>query len=452
MTFRTVFVGMAVALPMGLAQSAHALEVPSAATWHLTGFEFETIAASGSSSAENFSGSATLVAKVPGSVYTLTYNIDGEVDSYDLTVEGDLLVAESEEDMGAYVDYWRLVLRVVDEDTIIFSDTWTTMTDESHPVLISGDSAGGVLTRNPLPAPTGSWTGDFVEAAIVGSQAESGEEGITNDMEDEVGAATISQEGPGLFVATFSDQDEDDEDLEFTLQSGRLEFTEVDSDPYVLFEDTSWRFQNVLFSDRGYLFQLGGGRLLLINGGSEITRQIWKPTGAATNYINWMDLYVGIWEQEGADEEIGFSEWSESVFTEAELENPLISGPAADPDFDGISNLLEFAFNMDPKSGSDDRMLIPSTGTAGLPAVTVDAPDEPNSEPPVVKIEFLRRKNSDLTYMPQFSSSLESGDWGAPQQQPTVVSIDDEWERVTVTDTPPPTASRRFARVVVGSP
>jgi hypothetical protein len=40
--------------------------------------------------------------------------------------------------------------------------------------------------------------------------------------------------------------------------------------------------------------------------------------------------------------------WTESFWTGNDLSNPDISGPNADPDRDGIENLLEFVFNLDP--------------------------------------------------------------------------------------------------------
>jgi len=43
--------------------------------------------------------------------------------------------------------------------------------------------------------------------------------------------------------------------------------------------------------------------------------------------------------------------WRNSHFTPAQQTDPLISGDFADPDRDGIQNLLEFAFNSDPLSG-----------------------------------------------------------------------------------------------------
>ena len=44
-----------------------------------------------------------------------------------------------------------------------------------------------------------------------------------------------------------------------------------------------------------------------------------------------------------------YENWRAQYFTAAELDNPAISGDGADPDGDGIPNLVEFAFNLNPR-------------------------------------------------------------------------------------------------------
>ncbi len=53
-----------------------------------------------------------------------------------------------------------------------------------------------------------------------------------------------------------------------------------------------------------------------------------------------------------------------SSFTSQELGNPAISGPTADPDFDGLPNLLEYAFGLQPKT-PDSGGNIPVVGVSG---------------------------------------------------------------------------------------
>lgn len=125
--------------------------------------------------------------------------------------------------------------------------------------------------------------------------------------------------------------------------------------------------------------------------------------------------------------------------------NPLIAGPAADPDLDGIVNLLERAFNLSPHLSST-TILAADTGTSGLPRVTsVQGPGAPR-----LSIQYLRLKasiNPGLAYTPQFASSLD-GIWFPFTGIETVQSIDSDWERVTVED-PAAGEPKRFGRVKV---
>ena len=145
-------------------------------------------------------------------------------------------------------------------------------------------------------------------------------------------------------------------------------------------------------------------------------------------------------------EDDSFTEWAQFEFTVPEQADPAISAAHADPDFDGIVNLLEMAFNLDP--GLADGDLSPlNNGTSGLPE-TVVATGGSGEE--YLAITFVRRK-SGLDYEVQFSDDATA--WSSNVFTVDVQSIDSEWERVTVRDVTPMSSSRRgFGRVLVTVP
>lgn len=59
----------------------------------------------------------------------------------------------------------------------------------------------------------------------------------------------------------------------------------------------------------------------------------------------------------------GFAAWSVGYFSEVELQNAALAGPNADPDADGLPNLVEYALGLHPRQAS----------VAGLPAVGQNA-------------------------------------------------------------------------------
>lgn len=117
--------------------------------------------------------------------------------------------------------------------------------------------------------------------------------------------------------------------------------------------------------------------------------------------------------------------------------------PGATPHGDGVSNLIKYAFGLDPSVPYQ----LPSTGTNGLPDFT---PATPSSDG---HFEYLRRKNCGLVYEPRSSVSLEAGSFVPLSDVPTITPLDDDWEKVSYefpfVVNPPP---RRFFQVEVHVP
>ena len=120
--------------------------------------------------------------------------------------------------------------------------------------------------------------------------------------------------------------------------------------------------------------------------------------------------------------------------------------PEATPMGDEIPNLLKYAFNLEPDEvvAGPARTLVPGSGKSGLPFVTI-AGNGPSAK---VRIEFVRRKGTELAYQAQFSGDLN--EWRNATAVPLVSSIDATWERVILEDEATAgSTGRRFGRVVV---
>ena len=140
--------------------------------------------------------------------------------------------------------------------------------------------------------------------------------------------------------------------------------------------------------------------------------------------------------------------WRIRYFTPGELNNPLLSGPLADFDGDGVNNLFEFALNRDPKL-SDRTTMIAGTGTAGLPLIRA----EDVSGQQRLTAEYVRRQATGrpgITYHVEFTSGLTNPAWLESGTE-VVTQIDDTWERVKVTDQQP-AFPNRYSRLKVTMP
>jgi len=102
-----------------------------------------------------------------------------------------------------------------------------------------------------------------------------------------------------------------------------------------------------------------------------------------------------------------------------------------DYDQDGVLNVIEYAFNLDPTQPDGDNLMVGGSGTNGLPCWSFG--DVPGS--PRLKVEFVRRRNdSGLAYDVRFTGSLVEQAWVASGAPETVTPIDADWERVEMQD------------------
>ena len=120
-------------------------------------------------------------------------------------------------------------------------------------------------------------------------------------------------------------------------------------------------------------------------------------------------------------------------FTAAELADSATSGPLADPDQDGLPNLLEYALALDPKAPETAMTPVASLSEGRL------------------TLTFIRRRDvADLAYAVQVSDDLQTWVSGSGVTEEIAVEpLDAVRERVTARDLTGLGASRRFLRLQV---
>ncbi len=124
-------------------------------------------------------------------------------------------------------------------------------------------------------------------------------------------------------------------------------------------------------------------------------------------------------------------------FSGAQLTNPAVVGPNANPAGDGLPNLLKYAFGLDPTQ---------SDATAGLPVV--------GSVGGALTLTYIQRTDiSDITYVVEVSSDLVTWSSGVTYtQQISSIPIDAQHNQVTVKALPVVGATARFIRLKVTQP
>jgi hypothetical protein len=122
--------------------------------------------------------------------------------------------------------------------------------------------------------------------------------------------------------------------------------------------------------------------------------------------------------------------WNQQHFTSNQLANDSISGELADPDKDGLCNLLEYAFNNNPWVFNSGAQL----------SVTGNG------------VSLLHRKNksaSDLTFLVEKSGDLAGSGWQIQQPVSQTTLSDDGWTQSLKLDLPQGGGSKGFFRLRV---
>lgn len=136
-----------------------------------------------------------------------------------------------------------------------------------------------------------------------------------------------------------------------------------------------------------------------------------------------------------------YASWLPHHFTAGEISDPLISGAAADPDCDGLSNFFEYAFGSDPRSGSAAAPALPKIVKVEL------SPGEDR-----VAILFGRpvTRLGEVIYTVETSQSLLPSSWLPLAGTPEILGENAGIQNIRHLD-PAPLDPRNHYRVTVGA-
>jgi hypothetical protein len=126
-----------------------------------------------------------------------------------------------------------------------------------------------------------------------------------------------------------------------------------------------------------------------------------------------------------------YQTWLNTFFSPSQRTDSNFNAVSADLDLDGLTNFVEFAFNMNPFSGNVSPMTA-GTGTSGLPLLR----SEMISSQRYLTCEYVRWKAAvgpGVDYAVEFADAI-TGPWSARGVTLSVTSINANFERVKVRD------------------
>jgi len=180
--------------------------------------------------------------------------------------------------------------------------------------------------------------------------------------------------------------------------------------------------------------------------GEEVTFRLWnKPTDQVFDFPAGATTSAGgapfTFNNPLAMDAVGGGTLSFESWLSAEGIPPELRGYADCPAGDGIPNLLKYAFGL-RGTVADSTRYKPGGTTPGLPHIGME-----NGISEMV-IEFLRRRNSTLVYVPEQSTSLgTTTPWETLTEEPNIETVDATWERVRYATPITPATPRIFFRV-----
>ncbi len=141
-------------------------------------------------------------------------------------------------------------------------------------------------------------------------------------------------------------------------------------------------------------------------------------------------------------------DWRQEYFG-GDAGNPEIAGWTADPDHDGVVNVMERAFNLSPRQSAVPVLPSP-TGLSGLPFVQLTQDPLAGNRLELQYVRLRASSNSGLVYSPEMSSAPDNLDgWTAFIGTESIEPINHLWQRVIVKQALPSSIVARFVRVRV---